>query len=255
MPIDTMEPPPLLLPGDISLTEAAPASVRAMGEASHLIFVPDQSISTGAGVLVLFFGIIALAELAAGDQAAHERHRKLAETAMPLEEVFAAQGTWSPTIVAVKEVARQLEMAGTLQIKLKEGMAMMPGVIDRSPTVYMENWLAPIRAWYNDDRTTFDYGKMNGFDADAVLEIGLVNYEFYADHFLIQFMFKLVDPRTGAIIARSREHTYQTVGMPSKLFVDEGKPFKQVFSNLTKLLVSKALKNIGLLDPSAPSER
>ncbi len=62
----------------------------------------------------------------------------------------------------------------------------------------MENWLAPIRAWYNGDISPFDYREFAEQGIDAVLEIGVLNYELVGgDHLLVQVMRQGPGPGAG----------------------------------------------------------
>ncbi len=181
-----MEPPPRILPHDISLAKLPPGSVRA-----------DQ--------------------------------------------------TWLPTVVVANEIAHRLERESNLIITLKKEIASFPGGVDRRQTFFMEGWYAPIRAWYTSGRSSFNYSNMASDGVDAVLEVGISNYEFVFDRFVLQINLKFVDAKSGEVIGKAREYAMPSVGPTSKLFTNEGRPFKKMVADLINQLVPQALRNIGLL--------
>ncbi len=156
-----------------------------------------------------------------------------------------ADQTWLPTVVVAKEIAHRLERESNFIITLKKEIASFPGVVDRRQTFFMENWYAPIRSWYT-DRSSF-YSNMASDGVDAVLEVGILNYEFAFDRFVLQILLKFVDAKSGEIIGRAREIAMPSVGPTSKFFTNEGRPFKKMVADLINQLVPPALRNVGLL--------
>ena len=111
----------------------------------------------------------------------------------------------------------------------------------------MENWLAPIRAWYNEIKSSYGYVKLPNKNVDAVLEVGIANYEIVFDGLVVQVMSKLIDPATGRVLGRSRNGSYVDAPPMENLFDDEGQIYKEFFARVTRDLIAANLKELGLL--------
>lgn len=247
--IISMEPPPLRVYGKISSVDLPPETIRALSRVTNLTYVPQPQVQTGARVMVLAYGLLAGADLAAQSQAAQESYEKAAQTPLPIDEVIYEGEVWLPTVGFAKEAFRQLNKSISIDMTLRQGVALMPGVVDRRPTFYMENWMAPIRGWYNNDRASFDYRKWEKDGLDAVLEVGMANYEYFAGHDWLVFsaFMKLVDTKTGKVIGRAWEVERFDVSPTKELFSDSGRPFREAVSKFSEKLVSLCLQGIGLL--------
>ena len=125
-------------------------------------------------------------------------------------------------------------------------MRKYPGITNRERTVLLENWMAPMRDWYNQDFSPFDYRAYRDQDVDAVLEVGLLNYSLYRDHMILQVMLRLADPGTGQILGRERQTDLKRIERPDSLFEENGKLFKDLFAETGGKLVATGLINIGL---------
>ena len=107
----------------------------------------------------------------------------------------------------------------------------------RETTWHMENWYGPLRAWYNDDRARLDFASLADRDFDAVIEVGLLNFEFSGGEFVIQVMIKWFDGASGELQGRSRDYAFPHVASPEELFRNEGEKFKRLFDETGRELV------------------
>jgi hypothetical protein len=118
---------------------------------------------------------------------------------------------------------------------------------NRERTFFMENWMEPIRAWYNQDISSFDYKSYRERKVDAVLEVGLSNHMLSRSILLVSVMLKLIDPSTGKVLGRARNAEIVEIKKMDKLFIDSGLPFKELFAATGKKPVIENLKYLGLL--------
>jgi hypothetical protein len=156
---------------------------------------------------------------------------------------------WVPTVALAREVERQLVGRG-VEVSVDRGVRPLPGVAQREVTTLMENWMAPLRAYYNDTKPDSTYASLGAGPLVAVLEVGVMNYEVGLDsHLLVQVFMRLVDPATGRLIGRARAadpfHLLSVDPLESALANDSAK-FKVIFDQATRGLVADALLQLGL---------
>ena len=152
---------------------------------------------------------------------------------------------WEPTVEIAKETLRQLETASSNSVSVNSEVQPLPGVKRKEATLLMENWLVPIKDWYNMDITPFSYSEQPS--SAAVLEVGLSNYELSGGRFFIQIMMKLVNPASRLVVANARCYSYPEVGDVEKLFEGDAAGYKQVFRKTTAALVAECIEELGLL--------
>lgn len=227
-----MEGPPL---------EVAPSftSGNLASTSSYLVLAPEGTIRTGAMVGVLVSGIFMLIELPAAA-------RESAKVAESLDSMFESGNAWIPTVVLAQEVTARIASGGKHQVVMERALRKYPGITNRERTVLLENWMAPMRDWYNQDFSPFDYRAYRDQDVDAVLEVGLLNYSLYRDHMILQVMLRLVDPGTGQILGRERQTDLTRIERPDSLFEENGKLFKDLFAETGGKLLAAGLIKIGL---------
>ena len=109
----------------------------------------------------------------------------------------------------------------------------------------MENWLEPIRDWYNEETSKFDYKALKYEQFDAVLEIGVGNYEVGTGMIALSVMLKLIDPLTGQVLGRARAWEWPRTGTDG-IFENDGQRFKDMISALGSKLITKCLADVGL---------
>ena len=176
---------------------------------------------------------------------------KLTNELLPIaskyQNILSAKDTWIPTVELGKYAANILLKNGMRKVELKPGYEMLSGVTNSAPTVFMENWYAPIRSWYNADSSITPYNKSTENAPDAYLEIGICNYELMNDKLLLQVMVKLIDSNTNIVIGKTRRN-YELVklGNGKNLLSDEGKKFKDIFYSTGLRLIDKSFKELKL---------
>lgn len=196
--------------------------------------------TTGSTGLLVVGGVLMMATLPEADaRSAEGSHR--------IESLLDGHEIWEPTVEIAEQARRQLEGTTTYSISVDSEIKPLPGVERREATVLMENWLAPVRAWYNADPSSFAYSDQPS--SGAVLEVGLSNYELSGDHFLIQVMMKMVDQESGAVIANARKAAHPKVDDLDSLFEDDAAGFKRLFRETTATLAQECIEKLGLREP------
>jgi hypothetical protein len=228
-----MEAPPL---------EVAPFALSGTFDnaSSYLVLAPDRVMLAGGKVGVMVFGIFMLMELPTAI-------REAAKVAESLDSMLGSEDAWIPTTVLAQEATRRIASEGSHDAILERAFLKYPGITNRERTVFLENWMAPIRDWYGQDVSPFDYRAYKDRGVDAVLEVGLSNYSLYQDHMILQVLLKLVDPGTGRVLGRARQTDLARINRPESLFEGNGRPFKDLFTEMGGKLVAADLADIGLL--------
>lgn len=173
-----------------------------------------------------------------------EANTKSATASRTVESLLNNDEIWEPTVELAQEATRLLENASSYSVSTDSIIKPLPGVQQREATFFMENWMAPIRAWYNADRSPFSYA--DEIKSGVVLEVGLLNYEMTADYFLIQVVMKVVDPETGMVIANARKFSNSRFDDIDSLFEDDAAAYKQLFREITAELVQECIAKLGL---------
>jgi len=176
-----------------------------------------------------------------------EADAKSAAASQTIESLLDKDGIWEPTVELAQEATRLLENASSYFVSTDSKIRPLPGVERREATFFMENWMAPIRAWYNADRSPFSYSDQ--LSSGVVLEVGLSNYEMTADYFFIQVMMKVVDPETGMVIANARKYSNTRFHDLDSLFEEDAAAYKQLFRDITVKLVQGCIDKLGLNMP------
>jgi hypothetical protein len=179
--------------------------------------------------------------------AQREANAKSAAASQTIESLLDKDEIWQPTVELAQEATRLLENASSYSVSTDSNIKPLPGVEQREATFFMENWMAPIRAWYNADRSPFSYSDQ--INSGVVLEVGLLNYEMTADYFSIQVMMKVVDPETGMAIANARKFSSSRFDDFDSLFEHDAAAYKQLFRDITAKLVQGCIDKLGLNKP------
>jgi len=196
--------------------------------------------TVGSNSLIVVGGIAMITVLPAANVSS-------AATSLKVESLLDSDEIWDPTVELALEAVRQLEIASDYSVSADTEIKPLPGVERREATFYMENWMKPIRAWYNADRSPFSYSDQP--DSGVVLEIGLSNYEMSLGLFSIQVMVKVVDPATGMVIANARKFSNTRIEELDSLFEDGAAAFKQLFREITAELVQECIDKLRLNKP------
>jgi hypothetical protein len=160
-------------------------------------------------------------------------------------------GTKSPILQFAESAKSILTSTGYNESIVMDEFSQLP-VTDRSRTWHMENWLAPIRRWYNQKESTLNYQDVVTKDTDAVFEIGLLNYEYYQYlndfRMIVQIMVKLIDPKTKKVIGRARGmENYIKVGSLIDALQNNAEKHKQITEEIGKKLVKQCLVDLELI--------
>ena len=221
-----IEPPPLRAS---SFTYSGPGRLTGLGGGGP-----------GAEYLVVLFGIIMLLEHVTSDA-------ESSEPAIPLHDALNRSEAWLPTVELARETAAQMRAGLGVNVDVVDGYLALPGIENRDLTYWGENWQAPLRAWFNEDESSFDHVRYTNKNIDAVVEVGILNYEMFGGGLLIQVASKLVNPTNKRVLGRSRNGVLAEAPPNDILFGNEGRNYKEFFAKTTRDLIAANLKELGLL--------
>lgn len=227
-----VEPPPLTM---------TPAIFDAWPASSADAYTGSLYPPTAAGALFIISGIVAIARL--------PQYDKLREKALTtLGDWYASDQSWVPTRVLCYESANLISSSRSYEIIVRQELYTPSSLKSREVTWTMENWYAPLRKWYNREEPALSPEEYKQKDIDAVLEVGIINYELITGNILsIQVFTKLINVATGIVEARDRCYTQINVGPPYELFKNQGHRFKKIFKEVGESLLECNLKKIGLI--------
>lgn len=153
---------------------------------------------------------------------------------------------WLPTKVLAAEIQSQLS-ARHIRADVSPDLKRITGLKDRRTTLSMENWLAPLRDWYNNSAPILEY-RSSGFEPlSSVLEVGILNYELTDQHLLLQVMVKVIDPSTGKLLGRVRAASRVPLANYDHVFANGGAEYKGTFAATSRELVRQCLTELGFI--------
>ncbi len=196
--------------------------------------------TVGSSGLLIVGGVLMMASVP-------EANVKSAAASQRIESLLDIDEIWEPTVEIAEEAMRQLETASRYSVSVDSEIKPLPGVQHKEATFFMENWMAPLRAWYNADTSAFNYSDRSS--SGAVLEVGLLNYELSAGYLSIQVVMKVVDPASGSVIANARKFSFPKVRDVDSLFEGDAAAYKQLFRETTATLVQECIEKLGLHKP------
>lgn len=223
-----METPPLSIGSTYATT--GPASV------AH--FLPRYSIGTARAVGVLS-GVVMLLELPNLSSRRLELPSSVQGQINPTE-------TWFFSVGLAREASRLMTAAGK-HTAVSPQIRLIPGIHDRGRTVLMENWMAPIRAWYNDSSPSTQYLALAADGVDAVAEVGVSNYEVFSARLLLQVHVKLIDTASGQMLGRARASSFTDLPSMDEAFASDAKRFKASVSSAGNQLVLACLQELRIV--------
>ena len=227
-----VEPPPL------SLT---PAIFDAWPDVSDDVHIANLYSPRAVGPLVLIGGIVVATKLP-------NAVKRRADVLKTLDEWYASDRAWVPTRVLGHEAANRISADRSYEVIVRQELHTPSSLVKREATWHMENWYAPLRKWYNQDRPALIPEEYNRQDIDAFLEIGILNYEFITGNKLsIQVLTKLVSVSSGKVEARNRSYAQVQLGTPEELFRNQGEQFKQILMSVGGRLLESNLRQIGMI--------
>lgn len=178
--------------------------------------------------------------------------RRGAEVSRSLQASLETKGNWIPTLALADMVRAQLEARG-IAAGVAPAVRPIPAVQNRDYTLLMENWMAPIRAWYNDTKPDSGYAGLPSGQPLYVLEVGVANYEIVEDKLLMTvMMMKMIDPSDGRVTGRARARmnpaNMPVVGPPEQAFGNDAKRFKEVVTAEGYPLIKECLAQLRLVE-------
>lgn len=230
-----LEPPPLTFGPGVDV-DAALASHVGAGMSYSL----SETTAQAGRALWVLSGIVMLVD-------APRRSRVADRQAESAEAILNAQDVWVPTVVLAQEAQTLLQMAGMTEVRVATQVRALQGVENRERTFTMHNWYQPVKDWFDRDRSPFEYAEPEVQPGELVLEVGLGNYEVMTDTIFVLVYTKLVDPATGATLARERKYKYPTVGKTQALFRGDASGFKTTFTDAARPAVRECLQKLRLL--------
>ena len=218
----------------------------------HPLGVPPKfnSVMLGSGGSIeaargfaLFNSIAILAEL----PAASWRGGQISQS---YQSLLDRNGVWVPTQVLAREVQAQLGAHG-YRTAVAQHLKSIPGMKNRGNTATMENWLGPIRDWYNDTSPVPNYGDIHNDQPMFVLEVGVINYEIEpGGELLVQVAMRMIDPASGKVIGRTRaanNRDMPQLGAVDRAFAGNAGGFREAFQTTGQKLTHKCLAELGLV--------
>lgn len=151
---------------------------------------------------------------------------------------------WMPTVYLAIRATQQLRESDHRRAFVVEGYAELPA-IDRTREVPLEDWLAVVRRWYNSDQAMLDPSALTKLP-DAILQVGVLNYEYFDERLMLQVMVKLIDTESGRVLARAREHSTSKGNSVVMMMRDEGSPLRDLVDSSGSSLLARCLQDLGL---------
>lgn len=153
----------------------------------------------------------------------------------------AGQGAqWTPTQELSAAIQAQLTGVG-IDNRLDPQLARLPLAADKR-NANVGNWRAAVENWYAQNASS-----TQAADADAVLEVGIGQYRVFEDQTSLQVMIKLIDSRSGQVLAKSAQKVRLYDASAPALLYPDGSKFKALVREHGARLASAALQDIGLV--------
>ena len=251
-------PPLLLYPASaedsaavIALSESAarPTSARAPSvtvpgaspslPSARLVNAPIANIRTAGSVFTIIGGISVLIEVASAGKESGEP--AVIEMDQPAQ-------MWMPSVEYARTALAALQHAGARDVRMIDRYVSLP-IADRSMTWHMENWMGPVKHWYNADVSSVDYAAIDSYHSDAVLEVGVFSYQYYRESLILHVFVKLIDPHTKQVLGRAKKITFPPpdAGPLAPLLQKDAEGMKRLIVETGNRLVTTCLTAIGLV--------
>lgn len=251
-----LESPPFFLLGEL------PQSIytQVFANAGRTASVSGQP--AGAAVVLLTAPLMALDMQDQLDREI-ERQKALVKKPGKIEAKSAKKdAVWNPNLVLANEMRTRIESARLFTVAPITRYHTLP-ISDRSATRYagilmdakditrhMAVWGAPIRDWYDEETATVGYTEAGSVSVDAIVEVGLMSwhYDTRADVVMIEVMAKVIAPRSGKILGRTRKIEYETgVGNLDKLLTNDAEQLKQLVIKLNEKAIADISSDLRLV--------
>lgn len=237
-----VEPPPLTVSGGVfkacdesDLIDEGNQGDEGVSGSLH------PAIAPAAALIIVVGGIYYLVNLP-------KAKRLRADLEETINEWYSSDRIWIPTRVLAREAAYQIASANSYEAVVSEKMYSPPSLKKREITFFMENWYRPLRGWYNQNFAALELEECKRQGVDAVLEIGIINYEIDAQgSFILQVFIKLCSVATRRVEGRAKSIVFLKVGCPQEIFKNQAETFKKIFEEEGGKLLKQDLIQVGLL--------
>lgn len=149
--------------------------------------------------------------------------------------------TWTPSLVLARQALAQLSERN-IKASLSDDYYFLP-MSDADRNAQLSHWHDATSVWYGQNTATANYQAYTGFD--AVLELGLGSYHIFAGQTSLQVLIKLVDPRTGQVIGRTRVEAFTTESVGETTLNRDSEAFKQRVGQMSSRLLAQGLHEFG----------
>jgi hypothetical protein len=155
---------------------------------------------------------------------------------------------WMPTTSLARIAARMLQDGDARNAIVIDGYAQLP-IADRRVDVALENWMSAERRWYNADESLIDYTLVGAPSVvDAILEVGVSNYEYASfSRLILQVHVKLSDPTTKQVLGRARNADSPKAQPLALMLQDQAQPLRRLIETTGETLLSRCLADLGLI--------
>jgi hypothetical protein len=164
------------------------------------------------------------------------------------ETAVIVQGSprWMPTTGLAKKAALALQKTSTREVSVVDGYAELP-ITDRSVDEWLENWMSAVRRWYNAEKSPLDCEQLGGSGVDAILEVGVGNYEYFNNELIMSVFVRIIDPSTKQVLGRARNsELVKGEDLPAML-QKKGQPMRRLIETTGAALLTQGLKDLGLI--------
>ena len=158
---------------------------------------------------------------------------------------------WNPAVDFSQEAARFLNASGRAATAISEVTALPKANAD----LLRGKELAGRLAWFNSDSPSTGYANLPGRENAVVAEISMRYSPLTADKLFIQVFVKLIDPKSGEIIVRTRKVPVysQLPHLPpmNQALADEARQLKEIVTGAGNVLVRQCLQDLGFVSALA----
>ncbi len=159
-----------------------------------------------------------------------------------LSPLTATKNNWMPSLTLAKQAVAKLKSRKT-KVSLSETFYCL--AIDQPTDT--KAWYDAIVGWYALNQSAAAYRQSNEKPADAVVEVGIGNYRILDSQVSLQVFVKLIDPKTGTVIGRSRAQKFVTGNEAYALLNNDSAPFKRLIEAVGNELLLDDLRKVRLI--------
>ena len=159
---------------------------------------------------------------------------------------------WSPTSELASAATLYLQNA-SIDTTLLSRSQPLP-ITPEKRNAYVGHWRAAIEKWFAQNSASADYRQTSTKPADLVLEVGINRYRLIYGQASLQVLLKLVDPKSGQVIAKSEKETYLPDASPEALLYPEGEGLKSLIRKSGVKLVALGFQDMGMASLHEPAK-